>query len=240
MAVRNILYKDSCVINDYIRITIPEVGQVLEDEDAYYGLIASLTAMPIDLMVQLDDMGIDFTSINEYELFLMMFKSIQLLDTSLVFGNLDLSTFELAADTKTNQVILADKNSDAVIDRLIHNQIAETLRKIHNLEKNIKRPANDDAKAYLLELARRRMKRHRNKTEESQLEQLIIAMVNTEQYKYDFETTKHLSIYQFNESVKQVIRKINYDNRMHGVYSGTINTKELSQDDFNWLTRTNK
>jgi hypothetical protein len=60
-------------------------------------------------------------------------------------------------------------------------------------------------------------------------------MVNTEQFKYDFEGTRELSIYQFNESVQQIIKKTDYDNRMYGVYAGTVNPKELSKDDLNWL-----
>ena len=80
------------------------------------------------------------------------------------------------------------------------------------------------------------MRRNRNRKQESQLEPLIIAMVNAEQYKYDFEGTRELSIYQFNESVRQIIKKVDYDNRMYGIYAGTINAKELSQDDLNWLT----
>ena len=61
-------------------------------------------------------------------------------------------------------------------------------------------------------------------------------MVNTEQYKYGYESTRDLSIYQFNESVRQIIKKVDYDNRMYGVYSGTVSAKDLSQDDLNWLT----
>lgn len=45
-----------------------------------------------------------------------------------------------------------------------------------------------------------------------------------------------LSIYQFNESVRQIIKKIDYDNKMYGVYAGTVSAKDLSQDDLNWLT----
>ena len=88
----------------------------------------------------------------------------------------------------------------------------------------------------MLRRAKEKMLRNKNRKQESQLESLIIAMVNTEQYKYDFEGTRELSIYQFNESVRQVIKKVDYDNRMYGVYAGTINVKELSQDDLNWLT----
>ena len=107
---------------------------------------------------------------------------------------------------------------------------------IHHLEKNRRKPANPEAKEFMLERARSRMRRLKNRTEDSRLESLIIAMVNAEQYKYDFERTRELSIYQFNESVRQVIKKVDYNNRMYGVYTGTVNAKELSQDDLNWLT----
>ena len=61
-------------------------------------------------------------------------------------------------------------------------------------------------------------------------------MVNTEQYKYDFERTKELSIYQFNESVRQIVQKVDYQNKMYGVYTGNINVNDLNQNDLNWLT----
>ena len=55
------------------------------------------------------------------------------------------------------------------------------------------------------------------------------------QYKYDFEGTRELSIYQFNESVRQIIKKVDYDNKMFGIYTGNINAKEIPQDELNWL-----
>ncbi len=88
----------------------------------------------------------------------------------------------------------------------------------------------------MLKRAKEKQRRNRNRKSTSQLESLIVAMVNAEQYKYDFERTKELSIYQFNESVRQVIKKVDYDNKMYGVYTGRINAKELSQDDLNWLS----
>lgn len=236
MATRNLLYKRTYAINNTLNIHIPSVGEILEDEDNYYSLVSVLTAMPIDMMVQLDDAGIDFTSINEYELFLLMFPGIKAQDTSLIFGDLDLSKFNMAVSKQNGNVLLVDDENDIKIDRAIHSQIASVLRLVHHLEKNRRKPANTEAKEFILKRARDKMRRKKNRIESSQLESLIIAMVNTEQYKYDFERTKELSIYQFNESVRQVIKKVDYDNRMYGVYTGTINAKELSQDDLNWLT----
>ena len=87
----------------------------------------------------------------------------------------------------------------------------------------------------MIDRAKKKLKRERDKVRSSQLEPLIISMVNTEQYKYNFATTRDLSIYQFNESVRQIINKVDYDNRMHGVYAGTVSIKDLSQDDLNWI-----
>lgn len=236
MATRNLLYSREIAINDSIHIYVPTVGEIIDKEDEYYGLVSVLTASPIDMLVQLEDAGIDFTSINEFELFLLLFEGFKTQDTSLIFGDLDLTKFSMAVNEQNGNVVLFNEEQDIVIDRAIHGQIASVLRKIHHLEKNNRKPANKEAKDYMLKRARLKLKRRKNRVEESQLESLIIAMVNTEQYKYDFEGTRELSIYQFNESVHQVIKKVDYDNKMHGVYAGTISVKDLSQDDLNWLT----
>ena len=235
MATRNLLYKRSYAINDSIEIVIPSVGDVIANEDNYYNLVSVLTAMPIDMMVQLDDAGIDFTSINDYELFLLTFEGIKTQDTRLIFGGLDLKNFRIAINEQNGNPVLLDKKNNICIDRAIHGQITGVLRMIHHLEKNRRKPANSEAQEFMLKRAREKIRRKKNRTENSQLESLIIAMVNAEQYKYDFEGTKELSIYQFNESVRQVIKKVDYNNRMYGVYTGTINAKDLSQDDLNWL-----
>lgn len=235
MSTRNLLYQRQYAINDSIKIVIPKVGEILDSEDEYYNLVSELTAMPIDLMVPLDDAGIDFTTINEYELFLLMFPELKMQDTHMIFGDLDLTKFEMAVNQRNGNIVLRDEDNDITIDRAIHGQIAEVMRKIHHLEKNRRKPANKEAKEYMLKRARDKMRRNRNRKRESQLETLIIAMVNTEQYKYDFEGTRELSIYQFNESVRQIIKKVDYDNRMYGIYAGTINPKDISQDDLNWL-----
>lgn len=238
MPTQNLLYQREYPINNSIRIIIPTVGEIVDNEDAYYSLVSTLTAMPIDMIVQLEDAGIDFTSINEYELFLILFPMFKSQDTSLIFGDLDLSKFEITINEQNGNMILLNEEQDIKIDRVIYEQIAGILRKIHHLKRDNRKPANEEAKKFMLERARTKQKRRKSRKENSQLESLIVAMVNTEQYKYDFEGTRELSIYQFYESVRQVIKKVDYDNRMYGIYAGTLNVKDLSQDDLNWLTHT--
>lgn len=238
--MKSLLYEKKCIhINDKIKIHMPTIEEILDDEEGYYVLISIIVAMPIDLMVLLDDIGIDFTQIDEYELFLLMFQQIQQLDTSIVFEDLDISRFCMSINQSNGTLVLRDEENDITIDRAIYEQITSTIRKINHLKKDIHKPGNNSAKKYLLERARKKAKRNKNKPFESSLEPLIIAMVNTEQYKYDFEGTKELTIYQFNESVKQIINKVDYDNKMRGVYAGTINIKDLSPNELNWLSHKN-
>lgn len=205
---RNFLYKQTIPINEKIEVYVPLVGEILECEDEYYPMVSLFTAMPVDYLVQLDDAGIDFTAIDEWQMFLLFFNGFKFRDTHMVLGDLDLKKFEIGINEQNGQVVLIDAADDIRIDRLIHGQIADALRKIHHLEKNRRKPANGDAKKYMIERARKKLKRRQSMAEDSQLESLIIAMVNTEQFKYDFEGTRELSIYQFNESVRQIIKKV--------------------------------
>lgn len=233
---KSLLFEHEYEINENIRIQIPTLREILEfGESKYYGLVTTLTSMPIDMLVELDDLGIDYTEINDYELFCLFFPILKTQDTRLVFGGLDLTKFEPAINEQNGTLVMIDQENDIMIDRAIQVQIADVLRKIHHLEKNIRKPANEEAKRYLLERARRKRKRNKNNADTSQLESLIVAMVNTEEFKYNFDNVKDLTIYQFNESVRQIIKKVDFNNKMIGVYAGTVDAKTLSQDDLNWL-----
>lgn len=234
--MRNLLYRSQIDINDKIHVMIPTVGQVLDNEQSYYSLVSMLTAMPsdMDVMVMLDDNGIDFAAVDEYDLFLMMFRGVAGADTSLIFGDMDLSHFQLAENEQNGMIVLFDPVSGAVIDKAIQQEIADTLRAIHHLKKEIKKPGNEAARKFMIERARKKLRRRKG-DKSSQLESLIVALVNTEQFSYKYHEVRDMTIYQFNESLRQIIHKVDYDNRMRGVYAGTVSVKDMSQDDLNWL-----
>lgn len=234
----NLLYKREYPINDKIKVVIPTVGEIIDNEDDYYDIVTVLTGMPIDFMVQLDDIGIDFSQINEYDLFLLFFGALKNKDTHLIFGDLDLSKFELATNQQNGMTVLVDWEDDIVIDKAIHDKIASALRTIHHYKKDTRKPANKEAKEYMIERARKKLKRlkRKNASNISPLERKIIAMVNTTEYKYNFEGTRELSIYQFNESVNQVIRKNEHDNAMYGVYMGTLKISDIPKEVADWIS----
>ena len=236
MATYHLLYKDFVPVGDRIKVRIPKLREIIEKEDEYFGMVSTFTATPYDFMAELDDIGIDFTELNEFDLFMLLSIGLAESDMSLLFEDLDFSLFERAVNEQNGNLVLIDREHDIVIDRGVLAEIAMALRKIHHIEPSRKKPGNEEAKKYMIERARKKRARNRKRNAASQLEQLIVALVNTEQFKYNYESVLDLSIYQFNESVAQVVTKIDYDNRMHGVYAGTVDIKHMSQDDLTWLS----
>lgn len=234
-----LLYARSKTISNGLEIIIPSVREVLDNENNYNSLIRALVATPYEMMVELDDIGVNFTEISQYDLFLWMFSSLADVDTSLVFKDMIGADFKAVVNQESEEVILRNDKLDITIDRRAHAEICRVLRKINFLKSEDKTPGNEDARLYMIERARKKQKRAMRKAKKmdnSVLEDLIIALVNTEQYKYDYEGTLNLSIYQFYCCVHQIIKKINYDNLMTGCYMGTVNTKELNSDSLNWLS----
>lgn len=233
---KGLLYARSYPVNDKISIRIPTVGEILEDEARYNSILSCVISTPYDFMVYLDDMGIDFEKLTDYDLFLLLFPSLQATDTSILFGDLDLSKFSPAINEENGQVVLLNAEDDIVIDRGVHDLICQAIRKINHLEKNNRRPGNSEAKKYMIERARIKLQRAaRRKKQSSELEKLIVALVNTEEFKYGYEGVLDLTIYQFRASVDQIIRKIHFNNTMIGVFAGTVKAKELPQDDLTWI-----
>ena len=231
-----LLYADRYDINDKVYVKIPTVGEVLADEDKYFEIVYTIIATPYDLMVQLDDNGIDFTKITSFDLFCLLFGHLKEMDTSLVFGDLDLNKFNVAINNQNGNHVLRDEENDITIDRAIHGQICACLRKLLNIPKTEKQPGNEEGRLYMLEKARKKAKRKKKKQQsESQIEDLIVALVNTAEFPYDYESVKELTIYQFYASLKQITHKVKFDKTMIGVYAGTVAFDKLSEDERSWI-----
>ena len=217
-----------------LSIRIPTVGEILDDEFTYYSIISSLTATPYQYMVQLDDMGVDFTTITDYQLFVMLFSIYARSDLSMVFENLNISNFEIRQDGSLQYLYDPDNNLE--INEKIYYDIVNIIRKINLLERVNYKPGNESARKYLLEKERKKQKRSAVKKQVPYLEKLVIALVNTSEFPYDYDSCMDLSIYKLHQSFKQIQHKIAFDNTMVGIYAGTVDTSKLSNKDIlSWI-----
>lgn len=225
MENKSLLRTDKVYVTDKLYVRIPTVGEILDEEQKYFNIVNTLTAVPYQYMVQLDDVGIDFTTMSEYDLFLTLFMSYKNSDISLVFGDLDISDFKISECN--NCKILFSLKNDISIDEDIYNQLVSNIRNINNLEKIKYKIGNEEAKKYLLKKERKRQKKLSNKPYKKYLEKIVIALVNNKDFKYDYDSVMNLSYFRFNQSFNQIQTNINFDKTMLGIYSGTVDTTKL-------------
>ena len=234
MENKSLLNKTSIQITDKILLRIPTVGEILNNEEIYFSLVSIMTSTPFQYMVQLDDLGIDYTQITDYQMFKLFFPVYAQQDISIIFGDLYLKDIALYHDHSTNLDVLYSPTSDVKIDEFVYFNLAKAMRQMNELKYERKKPKGEHTKKYLLEKERRHLKnleiiRKRKGIEyrQSELEKLVIALVNNNHFKYDYNSVESLSIYNFYQSYKQIQHEINFNNVMRGVYAGTIDTNKL-------------
>lgn len=219
-----------------LSIRIPTVGEILKDEQHYFNLITSLTSTPFQYMVQLDDMGIDFTTITSYQLFMILFPSFAQGDLSILFGDIDFSDIVIETNPQNDSFVLHSHKNNIIIDEFIYSQFVGYIRKINNLKRENRKPGNNEAKKFRINLERKKQKRNANKPYEPYLEKMVIALVNNKDFKYNYEQVDKLTIYKFNQSFEQVKTNINFNNTMIGVYTGTVDTSKIKDKScLSWL-----
>lgn len=235
----NLLRISDYEINDKIAVHVPTVNEIFDFGDQkYYSIVQTLIATPFDLMVELDDIGIDYETITDYQLFVLMMESIAINeeDTSIFFGNLNLKSFQEAVNPQNGEKVLWDKDNDIVIDQMIALEICNAIRKIHFWKAPLGKAGNAEAKAYLIERNRKKKQRLAKKPYKSFLESMIISLVNTEEFPYNYETVMGLSIYKLNASWRQIQKKKHWEQTMGGVYFGTVDTSKIDLEKINWLS----
>ena len=230
-----------------ITVHIPTLREIRGDDDEYskqtdyWGVVNMFAATACDIMIELDEQGIDFTKWSDFNTFLMMFNGInkEVLHniSPLLFENVDLSTYEIQENEKKTALFLKDTQSEATIDELIYLRLSTIFCTINNLKKNHRKMGNETMKKYALERARAHRQNAKRLKQESvsYFDKQIIAMVNNRDFKYNFETINNLTIYDFNVSLKQLTKNKSVDNLYRGIYAGTIKYTAEYNDKLNWL-----
>lgn len=230
------------VVSDHIIVHQATLDEICNyGEQDYYSMVQSLTATPQTMKVQLWDMGIDYTKITPYQLFYsVLYKLYPQEKTSIIFGDLDFTKFQIMQRKDDNSIFLyqyiEDGEYEIIIDEFTYNIITDYLRQVHGIHKDEKIPANESTKMILIEDDREEMERNKNKEYHSQLKNLISTMINCEGFKYNHFEVWNMKINAFMDSVKRIAKIKNADLLLQSGYSGFgVNLKEISNKQLDWM-----
>lgn len=231
---------EDLVVSDHIVIHQPTLSEICDyGERNYYSMIYQLTSTPQSMKSQLWDIGIDYTEITPYQLFYnFLYKIYPQEKTSIIFGNLDLTKFQVMQRKDDESIVLCQyiDNDLVIIDEFTYNMIADYLREVHNIEKDERMPANESTKMILIDDDRDAIEINKRKEYHSQLKNLISTMINCEGFKYNHTQVWDMKINAFMDSVKRICKIKNANLLLQSGYSGFgINLKDIDKKQLNWL-----
>ena len=226
---------DDFVINDNIKVLQPTIRQIAEfGERDFFSVVHTVCAIPSDMKSQLWDMGLDWMEVDDFELFVMLVQTLTTDRTKLLFGDVDLSKLRPYKHPNIeDEIILADKQSGIVIDKMIYLKIVSYLRKAFNIKPKIERAANKMTKKVLIEDDRMRLKLNKDKPFKSFLLPLISSVKVKQGYTKEY--VLNMGYVEFMNDVARLQVIHNADHLLSGVYAGTIDMNKINKAELNWM-----
>ena len=221
------------VVNDYITITLPKIGEVVKyGERQYYSMIQTITAIPSDMKSQLFDMGLDWTQVEDFQLFMMLAPTLPKDKTYILFGDLDFQAMRPFQNKQNGAVVLFNPQTNAVIDELAYGKMHAYLCSAHNLTKKVEKAANEFTKKFMIEEDRQKIAYNQKQPYKSFLRPLISAVKCRMGYTLDY--VKNMGLYEFMDDLNRLQVIVNADALLQGSYSGMVDTSKIPKKNFDW------
>lgn len=226
---------DDYVINDNIKVLQPTIRQIAEfGEREFFSVVHTVTAIPSDMKSQLFDMGLDWMEVDDFELFVMLSQTLTPDRTKLLFGDLDFSKLRPFNHPHVDgEIILADKETGILIDKMIYLRIVSYLRKAFNITPKVEKAANKMTKKILIEEDRKRIELNKDKPFKSFLLPLISSVKVKQGYTKEY--VLNMGYVEFMNDVARLQVIHNADHLLSGVYAGTIDMKKINKAELNWM-----
>lgn len=233
-----LLRGDDFVINDKLKIRHLTVNEIIDfapenGEERYFSLVNLFIVRPYDLMDKLDEIGLDYEEVSEYELFIKLFcTGMYDEDLKLLIGDYNFMPY---INKETNTIILYDAENDVRIDEEIYYQIRDCFLKMHHINlKPVRKAGNMAIKKYRIKQKRKEREKQKNEKYKSQLLELVSAIMVGTNGSVTFFNVWDMPIYSAYTALYLTLKLQNYSNTMIGVYTGNISFKDVPKEVLDW------
>ena len=236
-------------INEEITLKQPTVGEVIDfGESRFFNTFYSFCSIPSDMKSFLWDLKIDFMKISDWELFINLTRNLSADDTRLIFNNIDFSSYDIGQISEDGKdepkVILYHLNEDRKIDHIIdedmYNSFIDYVREMIGYSLKREKAMNKVTKMAMIEEDRINRAHPKKNSDESFLFTAIVSLVNTEEFKYTYESVLDITIYQLMKSFYQIQNKKSACALYQGSMSGFVDTSKIDKKAFNWTYTNDK
>ena len=222
------------VINEKISVLQPNLRDVLTfGERQYFSVVSTMCSTSSNMKSQLADSGIDWETVEDFQMFMMLAPSLTKEQTYLVLGDIDLSKFKIFENKETGEPVMFDQENDIIIDRLIYMRIVEYLRKVHGLTRAHDRTRSKFVHDMAIEMEREQAEIDAKKPYKSFLWPLISSIKARQGYTKQY--VLDMQVYELVHEANRLQIIVQSDALLQGSYSGMMDTKKINKELFNWM-----
>ena len=220
-------------IADGIVLRSPTIGEIVDyGEESYFSMAQTICSTPSSLKVALDDKGYDYMQVKDFDLFIMLTRSLPQDVTAPILGDLDLSSL-IPYETEYGEVILSSADRSVVINSVIYEILVTYIRKMHGFKKQVDKAGNEVTRQMLIKVARQDAKASQNKPYKSFLLPLISSLQGRQRYTKEY--IRDMGIYEFTNQINRAQIIVQADAALHGSWSGMVDTKKIDKQVFDWM-----
>ena len=216
----------------------PTIGEIAKYNEAeYFNMAQTLCATPSSFKVMLDDMGLDYMKVEDFQLFTILCKSLTPDKTKPLLGDLDLTKFTPRAINGAEDVVLVyhqpdESGNPIIINQIIYEILTMYIRKMHNFKKQVDKAGNAITRKILIDEDRKAAQRNKDKPHKSFL-RTVISSVKC-RMGYDMGYIKNMGIFELMDDLNRLNIIVQADAALSGMYSGFVDTSKMDKTILDW------
>lgn len=254
ISLLQLYFGDPYQVSDKILVYQPTIGGILEydkkfGESEFWSMLNVFIGNTTSYRLLLWDMGIDWNEISDFQLFSLLIKTLKVENTEILFGELDLSSFDAymkqipnedESDNKEEsepkqEMILWNPELDIEINEDIYNNIALYIRTMFNIFPKVEKAKGKTTKKWIIEEDRMNLANVKKEDTTSTFLPLIESCCCHPGFKYKKNELREVGIYEFMRDVQRLQVYESTTALLKGMYSGFIDTKGIDKEEFDFM-----
>ena len=254
ISLLQLYFGDPYQVSDKIQVLQPTIGGILEydkkfGESEFWSMLNVFIGNTTSYRLLLWDMGIDWNEISDFQLFSLLIKTLKVENTKILFGDLDLSSFDAYMkqipskekfDDKEEsepkqEMILWNPELDIEINEDIYNNIALYIRTMFNIFPKVEKAKGKTTKKWIIEEDRMNLANAKKEDTTSTFLPLIESCCCHPGFKYKKNELREVGIYEFMRDVQRLQVYESTTALLKGMYSGFIDTKGIDKEEFDFM-----
>ena len=254
ISLLQLYFGDPYQVSDKILVYQPTIGGILEydkkfGESEFWSMLNVFIGNTTSYRLLLWDMGIDWNEISDFQLFSLLIKTLKVENTEILFGDLDLSSFDaymkqIPNEDESNnkeesepkqEMILWNPELDIEITEDIYKNIALYIRTMFNIFPKIEKAKGKTTKKWIIEEDRMNLANAKKEDTTSTFLPLIESCCCHAGFKYKKNELREVGIYEFMRSVQRLQIYESTTALLKGMYSGFIDTKGIDKEEFDFM-----